>query len=242
MTGRGLRRHLDDLLAGRRPRPFRATPAEADELRVAIELSAARPGADEPRTGFVDELHARLAAELGAATTAADPSPAAALAPAPGEAGSGHPRSLGRRRLLVQGAGLAAASAAVGAAVGHALTGPDEAADGSSTITPTNGIWQTVAATVELPEGAVRPFDLGAVAGFVHRVDGVVRAVSGSCTHQGCRLALDVARNLDCPCHSTVFALSGDLIRHQLPVAPRPLPTFDTREVDGAVQVYAPEA
>ena len=74
----------------------------------------------------------------------------------------------------------------------------------------------------------------------MHRVDGVVRAVSASCTHQGCRLALDAARNLDCPCHTTVFALSGELIRHQLPVAPRPLPTFATREADGAVQVYAP--
>ena len=226
-----MRRHLDDLLAGRRPRPFRATPAEADELRVAIELSAARPGADEPRAGFVDELHARLAAELGAAPRSTPPQAlpgAAALAPVPtpGDAGSGHPRSLGRRRLLVQGAGLAAASAAVGAAVGHALTGPGEAPDDSRTITPTNGVWQTVAATAELPEGAVRAFDLGAVAGFVHRVDGVVRAVSGSCTHQGCRLTLDAARNLDCPCHTTVFALSGELIRHQLPVAPRPLPTL----------------
>ncbi len=238
MTGRGLRRHLDDLLAGRRPRPFRPTPSEADELRVAIALRAARPGADEPREGFADELHARLAAELGAGAAAVAPAPDA---PEP-TAGDGHPRSFGRRRLLVQGAGLAAASAAVGAAVGHALTGPEEAPDGSRTITPTDGVWHTVAATTELPEGAVRAFDLGAVAGFVHRVDGVVRAVSGSCTHQGCRLALDAARNLDCPCHTTVFALSGDLIRHQLPVAPRPLPTFDTREVDGAVQVYAPRA
>jgi nitrite reductase/ring-hydroxylating ferredoxin subunit len=238
MTGRGLRRHLDDLLAGRRPRPFRPTPAEADELRVAIALRAARPGADEPREGFVDELHARLAAELGAGAAAVAPAPDA---PEP-TAGDGHPRSIGRRRLLVQGAGLAAASAAVGAAVGHALTGPEEAPDGSRTITPTDGVWHTVAATTELPEGAVRAFDLGAVAGFVHRVDGVVRAVSGSCTHQGCRLALDAARNLDCPCHTTVFALSGDLIRHQLPVAPRPLPTFATREADGAVQVYAPRA
>ena len=94
-------------------------------------------------------------------------------------------------------------------------------------------MWQTVAASAELPEGAVRPFDLGTVAGFVHRIDGVVRAVSASCTHQGCRLTLDGARNLDCPCHTTVFALSGELIRHQLPVAPRSLPSFVTREVDG---------
>lgn len=241
MTGRGLRRHLDDLLTGRRPRPFRPTPSEADELRLAIELSAARPGADEPRAGFVDELHARLAAELGTGDPGADAA-APAPVPTPGDAGSAQPRSLGRRRLLVQGAGLAAASAAVGATVGHALSGPDEVPDGSRTITPTDGVWRTVAATSELPEGAVRAFDLGAVAGFVHRVDGVVRAVSGSCTHQGCRLALDAARNLDCPCHTTVFALSGDLIRHQLPVAPPPLPTFATREADGAVQVYAPRA
>ena len=237
MTGRGLRRHLDDLLTGQRPRPFRATPAEADELRVAIELSAARPGADEPRAGFVDELHARLAAELGAGAPAVAPAPDA---PEPA-AGDGHSRSLGRRRLLVQGAGLAAASAAVGAAVGHALPGSGETPEDARTVTPTTGVWQTVAATAELPEGAVRPFDLGTVAGFVHRIDGVVRAVSASCTHQGCRLTLDAARNLDCPCHTTVFALSGELIRHQLPVAPRPLPSFVTREVDGAVQVYAPE-
>ena len=87
MTGRGLRRHLDDLLAGRRPRPFRPTPSEADELRVAIALRAARPGADEPREGFADELHARLAAELGAGAAAVAPAPDA---PEP-TAGDGHP-------------------------------------------------------------------------------------------------------------------------------------------------------
>ena len=238
MTGRGLRRHLDDLLAGRRPRPFRPTPSEADELRVAIALRAARPGADEPREGFADELHARLAAELGAGAAAVAPapdapsprrgtgSPAVPRAPPAARAGCGSRRRLrrGRRRRR------------------SCADRPRGGPDGSRTITPTDGVWHTVAATAELPEGAVRAFDLGAVAGFVHRVDGVVRAVSGSCTHQGCRLALDAARNLDCPCHTTVFALSGELIRHQLPIAPRPLPTFATREVDGAVQVYAPRA
>ena len=95
-------------------------------------------------------------------------------------------------------------------------------------------------ASTELPEGTVRAFDLGTVAGFVHRADGVVRAVSGSCTHQGCRLRLDASLNLDCPCHTTVFAPSGELISHQLPIAPRPLPRFATREVDGAVEVFVP--
>jgi nitrite reductase/ring-hydroxylating ferredoxin subunit len=238
MSGRGLRRYVDDLLAGRRPRPFRATQADAEELRVTLELRAARPDANAPREGFIDELHRRLAAELepaAAERTAPEPTPPEPVRlPIP---------LVGRRRLLLQGAGLAAASVAAGAGVGVAV---DHAVRGGApepgTLTPTAGAWQTVAASTELPEGGVRAFDLGTVAGFVHRADGDVRAVSGSCTHQGCRLRLDAARNLDCPCHTTVFAPTGELITHQLPIAPPPLPQFATREVDGAVQVYAPQA
>jgi nitrite reductase/ring-hydroxylating ferredoxin subunit len=227
VTGRGLRRYLDDLAAGRRPRPFRATPDEADELRVALELHAARPGAGTPREGFVAELHQRLADELSTpqdTSGARDPVPLARTS---------------RRRLLVQGAGLAAASAAVGATVDHLVTRPAE--PGPQELAPTTGTWQTVAASTEVPEGAVRAFDLGPVNGFVHRADGVVRAVSGSCTHQGCRLRLD-AGGLACPCHTTVFSPDGDLVTHQLPVAPRPLRHFAAREVDGVVQVFAPPA
>ena len=76
----------------------------------------------------------------------------------------------------------------------------------------------------------------------MQRTAGVVRAVSGMCTHQGCRLLLDQAsRQLDCPCHTTVFALSGELVQHQLPVPPAPLPGIAARELDGAVQVYTAE-
>ena len=183
MTGRGLRRHLDDLLAGRRPRPFRPTPSEADELRVAIALRAARPGADEPRAGFVDELHARLAAELGAADVdpaAVAPGVAAARRPPSPRRGTGDPRSLGRRRLLVQGAGLAAASAAVGAAVGSRAHRPRcSRPDGTRTITPIDrGRGTPSPPPPSCPRAPSASFDLGTVAGFVHRVDGAVRAVS----------------------------------------------------------------
>jgi cytochrome b6-f complex iron-sulfur subunit len=244
MTRRPLRRHLDDLVAGRRPRRFRATPADADELRAAIELRAARPGADELREGFVEELHRRLAAELAepGAPELSAPGRAAPEPSAPGRAAPESPppvRPLARRRLLAHGAGLAAASAAVGAAVDHALT--TRSAPDPGTLAPVTGTWQTVAAAAELPEGAVRAFDLGTVAGFVHRAGGVAVAVSGSCTHQGCHLRLDATgRTLDCPCHRTTFAPSGELITHQLPLAPAPLPRFAVREMDGAVQVYAP--
>src|SRR6185437_2861539 len=119
----------DDLLAGRRPRPFRATQADAEELRVALELRAARPDADVPREGFVDELHRRLAAELEPTTL--EPAPESVRPPS---------SLVGRRRLLLQGAGLAAASAAVGAGVGVAV---DQAvrvsAPESGTLTPTAG-------------------------------------------------------------------------------------------------------
>jgi len=232
MIGRGLSRYLDDLVRGRRPRPFRAGRDDAEALRVALDLRAARPGEDTPREEFVADLHDRLAAALG--------TPAAgAPVPAPVPLRPRTPSPLGRRRLLVRGAGLAAASAAVGATVDHVVSNRPAA---GGELTPAAGAWRTVAATSELPEGAVRAFDLGTVAGFVHRSGGVARAVSGSCTHQGCRLRLADGGTLACPCHTTVFTADGDLVVHQLPVAPPPLPRFATREVDGAVQVFAPQA
>jgi Rieske Fe-S protein len=61
------------------------------------------------------------------------------------------------------------------------------------------------------------------------------------CTHLGCRLALDPpARQLNCPCHQTSFALNGELLRYQLRVPPPALPQLEVRETHGAVQVYAP--
>lgn len=229
MSGRGVRRFVAALLAGRRPKPVDIDAAEAAELRAAITLRAARAGSGAPREEFLTDLHRRLSAEL------ADP------APAPG-------RPLGRggsRRRLLQGASLAAAAAAVGAVLDHTLTLSRAAtpAQADPTLTPTAGAWRTVAASAELPEGGIRGFDLGSMAGFVHRSQGQLRAVSGVCTHQGCRLRLDApAGRLDCPCHTTTFAISGQLLTHQLPVAPRPLPHLAVREQGGQIQIYAPAA
>jgi nitrite reductase/ring-hydroxylating ferredoxin subunit len=98
-----------------------------------------------------------------------------------------------------------------------------------------------VAATADLADGAVRAFDLGTVNGFVERTGGRLRAVSGVCTHLGCRLALDgPARELTCPCHNAAFAVTGELIRHQLKTPPPALPRLAVREIDGAVQIFAP--
>jgi cytochrome b6-f complex iron-sulfur subunit len=237
MTGRALRRYVEDLLHGRRPRGFAATEDDVAPLRTAITLRAARPGDDAPRAEFVDALEQRLAAKL-ADPPQLDP---ARLDHPPHDSPqrSAAPWGLGRRGVLVGGAAVAAA---VGVLVDRTLLtgGVDGADQTTDTLTPTSGGWQTVVASDQLPEGAVRAFDLGAVVGFVARTDGVVAAVSGTCTHQGCRLQLNApSRQLDCPCHMTVFALDGELVAHQLPAPPGPLPHIATREVDGAVQVYS---
>jgi nitrite reductase/ring-hydroxylating ferredoxin subunit len=125
--------------------------------------------------------------------------------------------------------------------IGPAGPAPVASGDTGGTITPDTGVWRPVVASAELPEGGVRAFDVGTLVGFVERTGGRLRAVSGVCTHQGCRLALEpAARELACPCHRTVFALTGTVVRSQLRTAPAVLPRLPVREIDGSVQVYAP--
>ena len=98
-----------------------------------------------------------------------------------------------------------------------------------------------VAASADVTDGVMRPFDVGSVIGFVRRVDGKAEAVSGVCTHQGCRLWFDAPDDrLRCPCHSTSFAPAGQVLTHQLPISPKPLPTLMVREQDGVIEVFVP--
>jgi cytochrome b6-f complex iron-sulfur subunit len=229
-------RYVDRLLRRRRPRPFAPTEDELSVLRTAIDLSAAAPDAGEPRPAFVEALRERLAERARTDQDAAEPPRPAWRAPV-------------RRRILAAGA-LTAAGAAAGASIDRSLRGGDDgstAANGQTPpqaeITPTHGTWQTVLDSAALPEGAVLAFDLGAVNGFLRRVSGRVQAVSGICTHQGCRLALDAARaQLTCPCHGATFTPAGLNLTHPRPMS-RPLPALPrlpVREQDGQIQVYAP--
>jgi cytochrome b6-f complex iron-sulfur subunit len=227
MTSRRLRRYVEDLLRGRRPRIFRPHPDEAGDLRTAITLRAARPGSDAPSEEFVTGLHRRLAAEL-----------------APGGEATRSPRP--SRRQAVRVASVAAAGVAVGAAGGAALdrlvAGPADAAPlAQPTLQPNVGTWHTVAAVADVAGGGVRGFDVGTVKGFVGRTADGLRAVSGVCTHLGCLLALDApSRQLVCPCHNATFAVTGQLVRHQLATPPPPLPQIAVREAEGAIQIFAP--
>ena len=220
--------YVESLLRQRRPRPFRATQQDAAELRTAILLRSAQPGISVPTEEFVDALHQRLATELA-------------------EAAADQPR--GNRRRFVQAASIAAAAAAVGAAADQVLvrggagggSGAAPTAESDRTLRPNSGEWRSVVASKDLPEGGVQPFDLGAVVGFVQRSGGQLSAVSGVCTHLGCRLTLDASnRQLNCPCHRAAFAVSGAVLYHQLSIALPSLPQVLVRDSDGAVQVFVP--
>jgi nitrite reductase/ring-hydroxylating ferredoxin subunit len=220
-----VRRFVEDLLAQRRTHRGDVDPAEDAELRAAITLRAADPDAAAPRPEFLADLHDRLRqAQDDPATSAGRP-------------------GVPSRRRFVQVAASAAVGVGVGVGVGVVVGQGEQAAQGPSDreLKPSAGEWRAVAASKDLPDGGVRPFDLGTVAGFVSREGDVLRAVSGVCTHLGCKLKLDTpARQLNCPCHRAAFGVQGQVLRHELPIELPPLPQLQVRVSDGVIQVFAP--
>jgi len=230
MNAHASRRYVNDLLRGRRPTPFRPDDFEAAQLHTAIDLQAARPGADGPRPEFLSDLHRRLTAQVARSRF---------------DASAGTPSTTRRQVMVATSAAAAAAVAAVTA--DRLLPGDHTARDGDATasggdMVPNDGSWQPVAASSEVAaDGVMHPFEHASLIGFVRRVDGRLEAVSGVCTHQGCRLWFDQPDDrLRCPCHSTSFSPTGQLLTYQLPAAPKPLPPFPVRENNGAIEVFAP--
>jgi nitrite reductase/ring-hydroxylating ferredoxin subunit len=228
-------RYVDRLLRRRRPKPFAPTEDDVAVLATAIDLMVAGPDADDPSPAFVERLRGRLAERTQAEQEAETPLPTW--------------RTAARRRVLTAGA-MAAAGMAAGVVTG--VTGDQLAAHGGDgrqphdaepSIVPAHGVWQAVADSKELAEGAVLAFDAGAFNGYLRRVSGRVQAVSGTCTHQGCRLDLTPARDqLACPCHGATFTLAGENLTHPLKTGDRlpALPRLAVREQDGTIQIYAP--
>ncbi|WP_231336529.1 Rieske (2Fe-2S) protein [Actinomadura graeca] len=212
---KGLSRFVEALLSGRRPRPFPADDADAEALRVAIELRAARPGSNAPREEFITGLQRRLARDQG------------------------EPPRAPVRRFLLAGGAVGAAGAAAGVIAEHARIGA-RPGPGGGPLTPDLGVWHPVAAAAALPEGAVHGFAAGGVDGFVTRSGGRLRAVSGVCTHQGCRLTVHAGTRLRCPCHGALFALDGAVLQHRLKAPIPALPRLAVRQVNGMVEVYLP--
>jgi cytochrome b6-f complex iron-sulfur subunit len=226
MTARGLRRYVDDLLDGRRPRPFDADRFEAAQLRVAIKLRAARTGSDAPREHFLADLHRQLAARIPGTQETPDP--------------LNGPHATRRQVVVAASTAALAGSAGIVAGAATERVAPDghPRADGPA-MQPSDGSWQVVAASADVPAGVMHPFDVGSVVGFVRRVNGQPEAISGVCTHQGCRLWFDQPLDqLRCPCHTTSFSPTGQVLSHLLPIAPDPLPRLDVREQNRSIEVF----
>lgn len=229
MSGRTVRRFVEGLLRGQRTARARPDDFEARQMKTAIELRSARLSSDSPREEFVTDLHRRLAGTMG------DPE----LKDKPGRTPTGN------RRQVVIGTSIAAASAAAGMVVDRTLfrgtDTPEPTPPIQGVVEPNTGAWRPVGASIDVADGRTLAFDLGTVRGFVHRVGAQLEAVSGVCTHQGCRLWLDAPENrLRCPCHTTSFSLAGRPVTHQLPIAPPPLPRLQVREINGIIEVFAP--
>jgi nitrite reductase/ring-hydroxylating ferredoxin subunit len=101
--------------------------------------------------------------------------------------------------------------------------------------------WIDGPSLADVPEATLTRVDLGDAAVLLYRSDTEVFAVSNRCTHAG--MTLDRARvqplgddaMITCPAHGSRFSLrDGHVIR---PPAAAPLPSYETRVVDGRVEL-----
>jgi Rieske Fe-S protein len=213
-------RFVEDLLRGHRPRRFEATPEEAEAMAAAAGLAAARLGADLPDKAALERIHKRLAGAL-------DESPVIE-------------RRLSRRAWL-QTAGAAAAAVVVGVGLDEVIKGREQSgpAGGTATLLPDNGTWRPVAAVTQLPPGHAMQVSTASLDAVIINDGGAISAVSGVCTHLGCKLQPDdVNRKLNCPCHQTSFGWSGKVLYYRLKSAPANLPQIPSRVNEGQIELY----
>ena len=235
MTRRRLHAFVEALTGNRRTGARRASPGDIDAMRMAIELRASNVEDATVRPEFVGDLHQRLARQLRGVDGAGGVDE--------GQVPEPNPRF--SRRVLLEVAGVAAAAGAA-VAVDRTAFGPAAAPThpaAASKLVPDSGTWHTVAARAALQDGVPARFESGGTVGFVTDDGGVLRAVSGVCTHQGCLLqANDGAGRLDCPCHRAAFSPAGQVLFAELADTPPPLPQLTTRVRDGVVQVLVPRS
>jgi len=216
---RRVARWVDALLHERRLRRLRGSDEDLDALRAAIELKSASPAAGLIDPRFADELYRRLGRETQ------------------GEVAR-QPR-VTRRSLLWSG-GLAAAGAAVGVVSERFITGGNGATNTQADLVPDNARWLAVAAVTDLPPGRAMRFSTDAIEGVIVNRNGIIEAMSASCTHLGCVLQLNAAAGrLDCPCHRAAFALDGTVLFHSLPENLPPLPRLQARVRTGQIEVLS---
>jgi len=143
---------------------------------------------------------------------------------------------------MLEGAGIAAAAAALGVIGDRVLEhAPANRELSQQALVPDNGHWVTVASGDQVAASRLTAFKTEDVVGFIVNEAGILRATSGVCTHQGCLLkANEAASRFDCPCHGAAFALDGRVLFHQFKGQLAPLPTLEVRRAGNDVQVLLP--
>ncbi len=215
-------RFVDDLLHGRRPRRFAASQEEAEAMTAASSLVSARAGADLPDKAALDRIHSKLSAAL-------DESPVVE-------------RHI-TRRVMLRTFGTAAAAVVVGVALDEVVSqrgkSTEPGGNASTVLKPDAGTWRPVAAVTQLPAGHAMTVSTGSVDAVIVNDAGAISAVSGVCTHLGCKLQPDDAsQKLNCPCHQTAFGWSGKVLYYRLKAAPANLPQIPSRINDGQIELF----
>jgi nitrite reductase/ring-hydroxylating ferredoxin subunit len=183
-------------------------------LKGAAALRPVQPGSDLPTEAFVDRLGRQLRSQMESRP----------------EGGSV------TRRALLQTGGLAAAAGVAGVLIDRTIV--SQPLGQQATLMPDHGIWRAVAGVADVPPGQAVRFSSGPVEGVIVNDGGTIKAVSAVCTHQGCLLLLDAAAHrLRCPCHPTVFSVSGKLVSYHLPTPPANLPSIQARVREGQIEV-----
>jgi len=145
------------------------------------------------------------------------------------------------RRAWLRTAGAAAAAVVVGVGLDEVVRSRQESAGagGSATLLPDSGRWQPVAAVSQIPSGHAMQVSTASLDAVIINDGGTISAVSGVCTHLGCKLQPDDAnRKLNCPCHQTAFGWSGKVLYYRLQAAPANLPQIPSRVNNGQIELY----
>ena len=135
------------------------------------------------------------------------------------------------RRQVLQRVGLV--TAGVAAAGVLAACGGGGSTNDSTPRQSTGGGPRALAKVADVPEGgalSVKDAD-GNELLLTQASAGTIVALSAICTHQGCTVLAD-GGELVCPCHGSVFDLSGANLSGP---ARQPLPAVDVHVVDGDV-------
>jgi nitrite reductase (NADH) small subunit len=103
--------------------------------------------------------------------------------------------------------------------------------------------FQTVAHVGEVPDGEGRCYEVAGRMIAVFHVDGKYTAINDTCPHLGASLAAGYVENggVTCPWHAWRFCITGGTWLDN-PKSNLRQEVFETRVVDGQIQVKVPDA